>query len=161
MALLPARRGGQNLTVTDPSREFEDIYDRMGQLMNLAFGSLMQDTVADMPWVPSADVSETDDAYVIHVEMPGVNKDQVEVQLQDRELVISGEIPEPESDENARQHRSSRRTGRFEYRTYLPADVKADQVSAQLADGVLKVTVPKSEAAKPRRIEVKASEGAG
>ena len=154
MTMLPARRSRRNLTLVNPSREFEDIYDRMGQLMNLAFGSLMQDTVADMPWVPSADVSETDDAYVIHVEMPGVNKDQVEVQLQDRELVISGEIPEPESDENARQHRSSRRTGRFEYRTYLPGDVNADGVRAELHDGVLTVTVPKAEEAKPRRIEI-------
>jgi HSP20 family protein len=158
MALLPARRGGQNLTVTDPSREFEDIYDRMGQLMNFAFGDLGLVRPGGAPWSPLAEVSETDDAYLVHVELPGIRKDQVDVQLVDRELVISGDIKESE---NGRRRRSSRRTGRFEYRTYLPADVKADQVSAQLADGVLTVTVPKSEAAKPRRIEVKASEGAG
>jgi HSP20 family protein len=80
------------------------------------------------------------------------------VQLVDRELVISGDIKESE---NGRRRRSSRRTGRFEYRTYLPADVKADQVSAELADGVLTVTVPKSQAAEPRRIEVKTPEGTG
>jgi HSP20 family protein len=74
--------------------------------------------------------------------------------MQDRQLVVSGEIKETE---NGRRHRSSRRTGRFEYRTYLPGDVKAHQVSAQLSDGVLTVTVPKSEAAKPRRIQVQAS----
>jgi HSP20 family protein len=158
MALLPARRGGQNLTVTDPSRELEDIYDRMGQLMNFAFGDLGLVRPGSAPWSPLAEVSETDDAYLVHVELPGIRKDQVDVQLVDRELVISGDIKESE---NGRRRRSSRRTGRFEYRTYLPADVKADQVSAQLADGVLTVTVPKSEAAKPRRIEVKASEGAG
>ena len=158
MALLPARRGGQNLTVTDPSREFEDIYDRMGQLMNFAFGDLGLVRPGSAPWSPLAEVSETDDAYLVHVELPGIRKDQVDVQLMDRELVISGDIKESE---NGRRRRSSRRTGRFEYRTYLPADVKADQVSAQLADGVLTVTVPKSETAKPRRIEVKASEGAG
>jgi len=158
MALIPARRGGQNLTVTDPSREFEDIYDRMGQLMNFAFGDLGLVRPGSAPWSPLAEVSETDDAYLVHVELPGIRKDQVDVQLMDRELVISGDIKESE---NGRRRRSSRRTGRFEYRTYLPADVKADQVSAQLADGVLTVTVPKSEAAKPRRIEVKASEGAG
>src|SRR4030088_1666356 len=157
MALLPARRGGQNLTVTDPSREFEDIYDRMGQLMNFAFGDLGLAPLADVPWSPSADVSETDNAYLVHVELPGIGKDQVDVELMDRELVISGDIKESE---NGRRRRSSRRTGQFEYRTYLPADVKADQVSAQLADGVLTVTVPKSEAAKPRRMEGKASEGA-
>jgi HSP20 family protein len=158
MALLPGRRGGQNLTLVDPSREFEDIYDRMGQLMNFAFGDLGLVRPGSAPWSPLAEVSETDDAYLVHVELPGIRKDQVDVQLADRELVISGDIKESE---NGRRRRSSRRTGRFEYRTYLPADVKPDQVSAQLADGVLTVTVPKSEATKPRRIEVKASEGAG
>jgi HSP20 family protein len=156
MAMLPARRIGHSPTVIDPTREFEDIYDRMGQLMNVAFGDIGLTTLADIPWAPLADVSENDNAYLVHVELPGVSKDQVEVQMQDRELVISGEIKEAG---NGRRHRSTRRTGRFEYRTYLPGDVKADRVSAQLADGVLTVTVPKSEAAKPRRIEVKASDG--
>jgi HSP20 family protein len=156
MAMLPARRIGHSPTVIDPTREFEDIYDRMGQLMNVAFGDIGLTTLADIPWAPLGDVSENDNAYLVHAELPGVRKDQIDVQMQDRELVISGEIKETE---NGRRHRSTRRTGRFEYRTYLPGDVKADQVSAQLADGVLTVTVPKSEAAKPRRIEVKASDG--
>jgi HSP20 family protein len=156
MAMLPARRLGHSPTVIDPTREFEDIYDRMGQLMNVAFGDIGLTTLADIPWAPLADVSENENSYLVHVELPGVRKDQIDVQMQDRELVISGEIKETE---NGRRHRSTRRTGRFEYRTYLPGDVKADQVSAQLAEGVLTVTVPKSEAAKPRRIEVKASDG--
>jgi HSP20 family protein len=156
--MLPARRGGQNLSHVDPSREFEDIYDRMGQLMSFAFGDLGLARPGNAPWSPLAEVSETDDAYLVHVDLPGIRKDQVDVQLMDRELVISGDIKESE---NGRRRRSSRRTGRFEYRTYLPSDVKADQVSAQLADGVLTVTVPKSEATKPRRIEVKTSEAAG
>ena len=163
MAALPARRSGRNLTVVNPSREFEDIYDRMGQLMNFAFG-LTPAVLADMPWVPLADLSETDEAYVIKAELPGVNKDQVNIQLQDRELIINGEVPEPEdgkSDGNgdgngdgSRRHHSSRRTGRFELRTYLPGEVNADAITAQLSDGVLTVTVPKSEAAKPRKIEI-------
>ena len=153
MAVLPARRSGQSLTVLDPSREFEDIYNRMGQLMNLALGDFSMVESADMPWAPLADLRENDDAYVVNVELPGVQKDQIDIQVQDRELTISGEITDTG---NGRRHRSSRRTGRFEYRTYLPGDIKADQVSATLSDGVLNVTVPKSEAAKPRHIEVKA-----
>ena len=163
MAALPVRRGGRNTTLVNPSREFEEIYDRMGQLMNFAFG-LTPAALADMPWVPLADLSETDEAYVIKAELPGVNKDQVNIQLQDRELVINGEIPEPEDSkgdgkengdgDGSRRHGSTRRTGRFELRTYLPGDVNADGITAQLSDGVLTVTVPKSEAAKPRKIEI-------
>ena len=154
MAMLPARRrrAGRNLTMYDPNREFEDIYSRMGQLMNMALGDMP--VAADLPWAPLADVSETQDAYVVRAELPGVNKDQVNVEIQDRELVISGEIPLPEGDEGRRRHRSTRRTGRFEYRTYLPGDINPEQVNARLSDGVLTVTVPKSEGAKPRRIEV-------
>ena len=89
----------------------------MGQLMNLAFGLAPVD-VAEGPWIPLADVSETDDAYVVEVDLPGVNRDQIDIQLQDRELVITGEIPE--SGRRGRRHRRSRRTGRFEFRD-LPA----------------------------------------
>ena len=157
MAALPVRRGGRTPTVVNTSREFEDIYDRMGQLMNFAFG-LTPAVLADMPWVPLADLSETHDAYVVKAELPGVNKDQVNIQLQDRELVISGEVPEPEPESGngngSRRHRSSRRTGRFELRTYLPGDVNADAVTAQLSDGILTITVPKSEATKPRKVEI-------
>jgi HSP20 family protein len=158
MTMLPARRGGRNLAFIDPLGEFEDIRDRMAQLMTTAFSDSGLAGLADAPWSPLAEVSETDDAYLVQVELPGVRKDQVDVQLQDRELVISGEIND---NGQGKRRRSSRRTGRFEYRTYLPGDVKADQVSAQLADGVLMVTVPKSEAAKPRRIEVQARNGSG
>lgn len=160
MAALPVRRSGRNpSTLVNPSREFEDIYDRMGQLMNFAFGDLAR---VEMPWVPLADLSETEDAYVVKVELPGVGKDQIDVQLQDRELVVSGEVPEQDQDgqdgvQNGgrRRHRSTRRTGRFEFRAWLPGDVNADAVQGELTDGVLTLTIPKSEAAKPRKIEIK------
>jgi HSP20 family protein len=151
--MLPVRRGRRNVALVNPSREFEDIYDRMGQLMNLAFGSLAPVALTDVPWAPLADLSETDDSYVVRVELPGVSRDQINVELQDRELVISGEIQEPE-DDDSRRRSSSRRTGRFEYRAMLPGDVNPEGVTARLADGILTVTVPKSEAAKPRRIEI-------
>jgi HSP20 family protein len=159
MAMLPARRRGQNLTLIDPTREFEDIYSRMGQLMNMAFGSALAPVAAltEAPWVPLADVSETDDAYQVHVEVPGIPKDQIDVQLQDRELVISGQTPEQQQEEGSRQHRNSRRMGRFEFRTYLPGDINPDGIRAELNDGVLTVTIPKSEAAKPRRVEISVS----
>jgi HSP20 family protein len=109
-ALSPRRSSGQTLPLIDPSCEFEDIYSRMGQLLNLAFGEGGMG-LAGAPWAPAADVSETDDAYQVHVELPGVGKDQNDVQLRERELLITGEIPEQE---NGHRRRDSRRTGRFE-----------------------------------------------
>lgn len=154
MAMLPTRRGGQSLTVIDPSREFEDIYNRMGQLMDLALGDFVMPSNGNIGWSPLADVMETEDAYEIHAELPGVSKDQLDVQVQDREMIISGEIKDSK---RGRMHRSTRRSGRFEYRTYLPGDIKPEQVSATLSDGILTVRVPKSDMAKPRRIPVSMS----
>ena len=151
MAKLPARPGGRSITLIDPSREFEDIYDRMGQLVNAALGDLGTAWMADAPWSPPAKISETESAYVVAVELPGVPKDQINVQLQDREVIVSGEATDQLK---GRRHRSSRRTGRFEYRAILPGDVNPAGVTAQLADGVLTVTVPRSEAARPHEIEV-------
>src|SRR5258708_9569415 len=139
MALLPARRSGKNLPLIDPCREFEDIYDRMGQLMNFAFGDLGLARLGNAPWTPLAEVSETDEAYLVHVELPGIRKDQIDVQLLDRELVISGEIKETE---DGTRRRSSRRTARFQYRTYLPGDVKPDQLTTHLPHAVLTPTRP-------------------
>jgi HSP20 family protein len=151
MAKLPARSSGRSMTLMDPSREFEDIYDRMGQLVNVALGDPGTAWLAELPWSPSAEVSETENAYVVAVELPGVHKDQIKVELQDREVIVTGEATDHVK---GRRHRSSRRTGRFEYRAILPGDVNPEGVVAQLADGVLTVTVPKSEAARPHEIEV-------
>jgi len=150
MAMLPAHGTRRSLISPDPTREIEDIYERMGQLVNAAFGDLGA-ARTDMPWIPAADLTETDDAYQVHVELPGVQKDQLDVEVFDRELRIDGEISEQS---NGRRHRSSRRTGRFESRTVFPGDIKPSGVSAELAEGVLTVTVPKSEAAKPSRVQV-------
>lgn len=152
MAMLPTRRGGQSLTIIDPSREFEDIYNRMGQLMDLALGDFVMPREGSMAtWAPLADVVENDEGYEINAELPGLSKEQIDIQVQDRELIISGET---NNGQRGRMHRSTRRTGRFEYRTYLPSDIKPDKVSATLSNGILTVRVPKSDMARPRRIEV-------
>jgi HSP20 family protein len=110
MARFPARSSGRNMTVIDPSREFEDIYDRMGQLVNVALGDLGTAWLAELPWSPPAEVSETENAYVVAVEVPGVHKDQTSVELRDREVIITGEAT---GQVKGRRHRSSRRTGRL------------------------------------------------
>jgi len=152
MVMLPTRRSPRNRSLTDPTQEFEDIYQRMGQLMNLAFGDVALALPSDVPWIPAAEETETEDAYVVNVEVPGARKDQLDVQVTDRELVITGEISE--TGNGHRRRRSSRRTGQFEYRTLLPGDIKASQVKADLHDGVLTITMPKAEEAKPSRVQI-------
>jgi HSP20 family protein len=105
MAKVPARSGGRNMTLINPSREFEDICDRMGQLVNVALGELGTAWVAGVPWSPSAEISETESACVVAVELPGAPKDQISVRLQDREVIVT----EATDQLKGRRHRSSDR----------------------------------------------------
>jgi HSP20 family protein len=107
-------------------------------------------------WMPLADIEETDDAWIIELEVPGVNRKDVNVELRDSELVVSGEIKEKERKGILR--RRTRRTGLFEYRVTLPGQPPDEsQIEANLHDGVLTVRIRKPDQARPRRIEVKAS----
>ena len=88
-------------------------------------------------------------------ELPGLKKEDIDVSLEDGVLTISGERKSEEKFENAETYRSERFVGRFHRAVTLPSEVKADQVKAQYQDCILSVTIPKSEAAKPKQIEVK------
>jgi len=101
---------------------------------------------------PAADLTETGDAYVAEVDLPGVRKDDISVELAGQELVVGGEYRDSGTD--GRALRRTRRTGWFEFRVMLPGKADPDKITAALADGVLTVTVPKAETDKPRRIEV-------
>lgn len=153
MTLLTRRRRGE-ITPLSPIREFEDLYERLDQLMSATMGEMAFPRESTMPWVPFADLCETEDSYLVEVDLPGVSKDQIDVQLSDRELVITGEVKEEERE--GRLHRRTRRTGQFEFRTLLPGELDTERVDAKLRDGVLMVTIPKAQAAKPRHIQVSA-----
>lgn len=134
------------------SAELDDLYERMSHFLEAA-AAAPAPTAAGLAWTPLADLSETEDAYVLEVDVPGVRREDMDIQVSERELTITGELKEREREGNVR-HRT-RRTGRFEYRALLPEDVKAEDVSATLEDGVLTLTIPKAKAAKPRHIEIK------
>ncbi|WP_158847848.1 Hsp20/alpha crystallin family protein [Saccharothrix deserti] len=146
---LPAVRSSGPPGRWDPFREFEDLYREMGRWMDSVTGRLDEGVRA---WSPLADVAETDDAYLVEVELPGVKREDINIDLIGSELAITGELKEKERQGLFRSR--TRRTGQFSYRVTLPHDVDADKVEANLADGVLSVRVPKSEAAKPRRIAI-------
>lgn len=131
--------------------EFDDLYERMGHLLESA-GAMPTSLSARTHWAPLADMHETDDAYIVEAELPGVKRDDIDVEIGNRELCISGEYKECAREGVLR--RTTRRAGRFEYRSLLPADVKAEDVKANLTDGILTVTIPKAQAAKPQHIEI-------
>jgi HSP20 family protein len=126
--------------------EFDELFGRMNELLASAAA-----TPAGA-WSPLADMHETDAAYVIEAELPGIKCEDIDVEVDDQHLRITGEYKEREREGVLR--RTTRRTGRFEYRVLLPTDVKAEDVHAALADGILTVTVPKAHAAKPHHIKI-------
>jgi HSP20 family protein len=105
-----------------------------------------------MAWAPLADMRETDEAYIVECELPGLRREGIDIEVTERELSISGEMKETER-EGALRH-GTRRTGRFEYQALLPTEVKAEEVNASLTNGVLTVTIPRAQAARPRHVEI-------
>jgi HSP20 family protein len=104
-------------------------------------------------WVPPVDIEETNDSYILEMDLPGVKPEDVNLELRDsNELRISGQYRERERTGTMR--RQSRRGGEFEYDVILPGDVDAEHVEATLEDGVLSVRLGKAQG-QPRRIEVR------
>ena len=137
-----------------PVAELEEMHERIGRLLSGTledFGELGHGA-----WAPPVDIEETDDAWLVEAELPGVKQGDITIELQDSELAISGELKEKERKGILR--RRTRRTGRFDYRVTLPGEFDPDSVEADLNRGVLTVRVPKPERAKPHRIESRAAE---
>jgi HSP20 family protein len=155
--LLPERRSTSTPQRWEPLTELEQMTQRMRRMLDETFGGfglssprLMEGT----SWSPMVDIEERDDAYVIEAELPGVKREDVNIELVGNELAITGEIKEREHKGAVR--RRTRRTGRFEYRVTLPNQVDAEKIEAGLDQGVLTVRVPKSEREQRRKIEIKA-----
>ena len=106
-------------------------------------------------WNPAVDVSEDKDNLHVTAELPGLKREEIEVSLQDGHLSITGERKTEQTQKDSRSHRTERFVGKFQRIIALPAEVKADKVSAQYKDGVLSITLPKAEEAKRKQIEVK------
>lgn len=107
-----------------------------------------------VPWVPALDVYEEKDHYTVKVELPGVNKEEVKLSLEKGTLTISGERKSDFSKENGELYHSERFYGRFQRTINLPESLDANKVKASYKDGVLTVTLPKSEEAKPKQIDI-------
>lgn len=155
MTLPVHHRGRGAHPMWDPFRELEELRTRMDQLMHTTFpyaGVGFPEAGAAEAWAPLADVEDTEDAYLVELELPGVDKDQITVEVSEGVLAVHGEIKEKERTGVVR--RQTRRIGQFDYRTSLPPNSDTEHIGAELTNGVLTVRVPKAEKGKPHRIQI-------
>lgn len=103
---------------------------------------------------PQLNLTEDVDKYYIRAELPGISSDQIEIQATGKSLSISGERKIETEADGVRYHRREREAGRFSRVIGMPGEIDAQRIEARLKDGILTVFVPKSEAAKPRRIAI-------
>ena len=107
---------------------------------------------------PALDVSEDDTTVTVKAEVPGLAPKDIDISISGNTLTIKGEKTEERQDEGKNYHRSERRYGEFTRTVTLPANVDADKIKAECNKGVLKITLPKLESEKPKRIPIKSEE---
>jgi HSP20 family protein len=110
-----------------------------------------------MEWSPSVDISENDDNIVVNAEIPGMNKEDINVSVRDDTLTIKGEKKREREEEEENYHVVERSYGRFQRSFTLPDNVKSDDIKANYKDGVLNITIPKTEEAKSKELKVDVS----
>jgi HSP20 family protein len=148
------------LTQWDPFRELEHFASQLATAMNRpeqGRGANRDEWLLAADWAPSVDIIEDDAAYTIKADLPEVKREDVKVTVENGVLVISGER-HAEKEEKGRQYRRIERShGSFLRSFTVPEDASAGKVDAKFKDGVLVVTLPKSERAKPLNIDIKVS----
>ena len=143
------------LTTRRPMRNLFSFHNEMERIFGDLFaphedGTDMEETY----WMPTVDVSETENGFEIRAELPGVSEDDVNVTVTDNVLTIKGEKRQEAETDGKNYHRVERRYGSFQRRFTLPAEVETDDIKAEFSDGVLTLSIPKPEAAKPTEIPI-------
>jgi HSP20 family protein len=149
------------MTRWDPFQDLRSARDEMAQLSPMlahALGLHPQQgsgRATTTAWAPALDISERKDAYLVTVELPGVEADDLQITLEDGLLTIQGERYFAHDSSEQHFHRVERCYGAFRRSITLPAHVLAEGIQATADNGVLQILVPKMEEAKPKRIEVR------
>jgi HSP20 family protein len=140
----------------NPSHDLLSIRDDMNRLFNEFFGRTegQEGTWLSGAWAPPVDIHETDDALILKAELPGFSKDDVNVELKDNSLTLKGQRRHETEVKEEQYHRRERAYGSFQRTFMLPTPVDSEKVTATYKDGVLELRLPKSEAAKPKRIAI-------
>ena len=144
-----------NIIRFDPFREMEEMLKRYRYPSGPASLGKEYEGILSDSWTPSVDINETADAYIVKGELPGVEKDDVDVSIDDNTLTIRGEKKYEKETEEHQTHRTECVYGSFERSFSLPKQVDINNIEASFKNGVLKLKVPKAIEAKPRQIQVK------
>jgi len=137
----------------DPIQEMEEAWNRIGNLLTGTAGGEGRFFTPLAALAAPADIEETDDGFIVTLDVPGARRQDISVDLRENELMVSGDIKEIERKGVLR--RQNRQVGRFEHRIVLPGKVNAEGVEATLKDGVLTVRMAKAKGTESRHIEVK------
>ncbi len=129
-----------------------DVFDRMLEDF-FSMDTRLSEPVTSL--MPLMNIEETKDAYRITVELPGMEKDDIDIQIKDNVLTISGEKKEEHTEEEGTFYRRERRFGKFSRSVNLPSDIDVEKIDAEYKNGVLTLTLPKTEESKPKKISVK------
>ncbi len=139
----------------DPFKELQALQDRIDKLFE---ESLRGRELAATSWTPAVDIYETDDAIVLEAELPGMNEKDIEVKVEDNVLTIRGERKFEEERKEENYYRMERFYGAFQRSFTLPPNIETDKIKAEYKKGILKVTMPKKEQAKPKQIKIEVKE---
>jgi HSP20 family protein len=137
----------------DPIRELDSLQNDMNRLFDRFFEGRTANGTARR-WIPAMDLVETDDHLVLRGDLPGMTEDDVNIEIKDNVLTVSGERKAEREDKREGYHRVERAFGSFSRSLSLPAGVDADKVEANFDNGVLEVRIPKPAAAKPTRVQI-------
>ena len=140
----------------DPFRDLSSIQERMNQIFEdaLARSRGREEGLRSGMWTPAVDIYENNDSVVVKAELPGVEKDQISVEVKDGILSLRGERRFEKEVKEESYHRIERSYGSFQRSFSLPVSVDQEKVTAHFRNGVLEVTLPKKEQAKPKQIQV-------
>src|SRR4030043_1330547 len=139
-----------------PFKDFERMRREMDRLWDSFFeGGLRKRTEGTGEWLPSLDVAETKNEIVVKAEVAGMDPKDIDISLSDGVLTIKGEKKQEKEEKEADYHLVERSYGSFTRSIRLPKEVQNDKISASYKDGILKVTLPKSEEAKKKEIKIK------
>ena len=132
-----------------------DFRHEMDELMNRFFHREGTSNGSGYDFVPSLNLAETTDGYEVSLDVPGIAADDLNVEVRNGELWITGERKSESEEQDKSYHRVESHYGKFQRMVRLGSDVDAEKVDAEYTNGVLKISVPKSETSKPKHVEVK------